>query len=85
MDGPKQVGTIGDVIADGLSMAIYCERADVRCWNHTEVDLPALSDRVGADYRVADFVARSVCSRCGARWPRVGIRMQPRHTGGFRT
>jgi len=84
MDGPRQVGTIGDIIASDFSMAIYCERADIRCWNHAEVDLPALRDQLGADYRVADFVARSVCSRCGARWPRVGIRVQPIHTGGMK-
>src|SRR6185437_7026926 len=82
MDGPRQVGTIGDIIASDFSMAIYCERADMRCWNHAEIDLPALRDRLGADYRLADFVARSVCSKCGARWPRVSVRVQPRHTGG---
>jgi len=37
MDGPKQVGTIGDIIAGGLSMAVYCQRADIKCWNHAEI------------------------------------------------
>jgi len=28
MDGPKQVGTVSDIIVDGLSMAIFRERAE---------------------------------------------------------
>ena len=41
------------------------------------VDLEALQARLGADYPVADLVARAVCSECGARWPKISITVHP--------
>jgi hypothetical protein len=37
----------------------------------------ALQARLGADYPVADLVARAVCSECGARWPKMSITVHP--------
>ena len=37
----------------------------------------ALKARLGADYPVADLVARAVCSECGARWPKISITVHP--------
>lgn len=79
---PPQVGTIGSIIADGHRMTIYCDAMD--CRNSANVNLEALRDRLGVDYRVADFVGRSKCSKCGARWPKISVRVAPIHTGGFR-
>ena len=52
---PPQVGTIGCTIADGLKMWISCNAFG--CRNNADVDLVALRDQRGADYRIADFVA----------------------------
>ena len=54
---PPQVGTVGGLIAGGLKMWISCNA--IGCRNNADVDLPALRDQLGADYRIADFVARS--------------------------
>jgi hypothetical protein len=50
-------------------MWIKCDAID--CRNQSDLDLEALRDRLGADYRISNFVARSNCSRCGARWPNI--------------
>jgi len=70
---PPQVGTIGSTIAAGLKMWISCDA--IGCRNNADVDLLALRDQLGADYRIADFVARSLCSKCGARWPQLSVRV----------
>lgn len=75
---PPHVGTIGGVIRDRHAMMIYCESHT--CLHGAPVDLEALRDRLGSDYRVADFVARSVCSKCGARWPKISIKVS--HASG---
>jgi hypothetical protein len=80
---PPHVGTIGSTIADGLHMTIYCDAMD--CRNNRALDLDEFGERYGRDMRVADFVGRSRCSRCGARWPKVSIRVAPIQTGGFDT
>lgn len=79
---PPQVGTFGGLIAQKLRLTIYC---DVRECHHSQtLDLEALSHELGPDYRVADFVARSRCSKCGAKWPQLSVRVGPIHTGGLR-
>jgi hypothetical protein len=40
--------------------------------------------RYGPNYRIADFVARSRCSKCGAKWPQLSVRVSPIQTGGMR-
>jgi hypothetical protein len=79
---PLQVGTIGDTIAARLHMTLYCDA--MGCHHSQAVDLEALSRELGADYPVADFVARSRCSKCGAKWPQLSVRVGPIHTGGSR-
>lgn len=79
---PPQVGTIGNAIANGHHMTVYCDA--MGCRNKADVNLEAMREQLGADYRVADFVARGKCSRCGARWPQISIRVAPINTGGFR-
>jgi hypothetical protein len=66
-------------------MEIYCQRPE--CHHHAPVDLEALRSEYGEDYRVSRFIARSSCSRCGARWPEIGITVTPienqRHHMGY--
>jgi hypothetical protein len=80
--GPPQVGTIGSTIAEKLHLTIVCDA--MGCHNRKTVDLEALSRELGADYRIADFVARSRCSKCGAKWPLLSVRVGLIHTGGMR-
>ena len=72
---PPQIGTIGEVIRQQLSMTIYCEHRG--CGHHAIVDLEGIQAEHGDDFRVSGFVARSRCSRCGARHPEVAIRVSP--------
>jgi hypothetical protein len=53
------------------------------CHHRKTVDLEALARDLGADYRIADFVARSKRSKCGAKWPQLSARVGPIHTGGM--
>jgi hypothetical protein len=79
---PPQVGTIGSTIADGLHMTIVCDA--IGCHNRKTVDLEALRLELGEDYRIADFVARAKCSKCGAKWPKLPVKVGAIHTGGMR-
>jgi hypothetical protein len=63
-------------------MWISCDA--IGCRNNADVDLEALARELGPDYRIADFVARSRCSKCGAKWPQLSVRVSPIQTGGMR-
>jgi len=78
---PPQVGAIGSTITAGLKMWISWDA--IGCRNNADVDLLALRDQLGADDRIADFVARSRCSKCRAKWPKLPVRVSPIHTGGM--
>jgi len=41
------------------------------------IDLEAIAERYGVELSVAEFVNRSVCSECGARWPNISISFEP--------
>jgi hypothetical protein len=56
-------------------MTIYYERRG--CGHRAAVDLKGIKTQHGDDFRVSGFVARSRCSRCGARHPQVTIRVSP--------
>jgi hypothetical protein len=40
------------------------------------IDLEAIAERYGAELSVAEFINRSVCSECGARWPNISITLE---------
>ena len=42
----------------------------------------AIAERYGAELPVAEFVNRSFCSECGARWPNISISLEPVSTLG---
>jgi hypothetical protein len=48
----------------------------------TRIDLEAIAERYGAELSVAEFLNRSVCSECGARWPNISISPEPFGTRG---
>ena len=72
---PDHIGTIGEVIRRRQHMEIYCQRPS--CCHNAPVDLEALRSEYGEDYTVSGFIARSSCSRCGGRWPVIGITVTP--------
>jgi hypothetical protein len=78
---PPHVGTIASTIADGLHMTICCDA--IGCHHRATVDLEVLRRELGENYRIADFVARSRCSKCGAKWRQLCVRVGPIHTGGM--
>jgi hypothetical protein len=41
-----------------------------------------IAERYGAKLSVAEFVNRSICSECGARWPNISITLEPGGTRG---
>ena len=79
---PPQVATVGSIIAGQLHMTIVCDA--MGCHNRKTVDLVALRRELGENYRIADFVARSCCGKCGAKWPQFSVRVGPIQTGGMR-
>jgi hypothetical protein len=41
------------------------------------IDIEAIAEHYGEELSVAEFVNRSVCSECGARWPDISISLEP--------
>jgi hypothetical protein len=79
---PPQVGTVGSTIAGGFKMWISCDA--IGCRHNADLDLVTLQAELGADYPIADFVARSRCGKCGAKWPQISVCLAPKYTGGMR-
>ena len=72
---PDHIGTIGDLIRRRQHIEIYCVRQGYH--HHAPVDLNGLRSEYGEGYAVAGFVARSRCSKCGARYPDIAITVTP--------
>ena len=64
----------------GHGLWVHCENRE--CLHRAHIDLEAIAERYGAELSVAEFVNRSVCSECGARWPNFSITLEPRGTRG---
>jgi hypothetical protein len=60
-----------------------CENRE--CLHRTCIDLEAIAERYGVELPVAEFVNRSVCSECGARWPNISISLEPVSTRGAKS
>ena len=69
------IGTIGGTIRMGHGLWVHCDNPE--CLHRARVDLEAIAERYGAEVPVAEFVNRSVCSECGARWPNISISLEP--------
>jgi hypothetical protein len=63
-------------------MTMVCDA--MGCHHRKTVDLDALAQELGPDCAISDLVARSRCSKCGAKWPKLSVRVGPIHTGGIR-
>ena len=59
----------------GHGLWMHCDNRE--CLHRARVDLEVIAERYGADLSVAEFVNRSVCSECGARWPGISISLEP--------
>jgi hypothetical protein len=77
---PNHVGTIGGTIRKGHGQWMRCNNRE--CLHRAHIDLEAIAGRYGAEVSVAEFVNRSVCSECGARWPYISISLEPVSTRG---
>ena len=71
---PNHVGTIGGTIRMGHGLWVHCDNRE--CLHRARVDLEAIAERYGVGLSVAEFVNRSVCSECGARWPNISITLE---------
>jgi len=80
---PNHVGTIGGTIRMGHGLWVHCDNRE--CLHRARVDLEAIGERYGEELSVAEFVNRSVCSECGARWPDISISLEPVSTRGAQT
>lgn len=73
----QSISTLGAIISDGYRITAYCENVD--CRHQVELDLPALAERLGADFpTVGDpnpLVAKLRCNACG--WKRIGLIVSP--------
>jgi hypothetical protein len=79
---PRQlVGTFADLMRYGHELTVNCDA----CQHRAAVSVPALADRLGDRYRVQTFIERAVCSKCGARWPKIGVTVVPAKTAGYRS
>ena len=68
---PRQlVGTFADLILYGHELTVNCEA----CQHRAPVSVPGLAARLGEHYRAQAFIERAVCSKCGARWPKLSVR-----------
>ena len=72
---PNHVGTIGEKIRMGHGLWVHCNNRE--CLHRARIDLEAIAERFGAELSLAEFVNRSVCSECGARWPNISITLEP--------
>ena len=70
---PPHVGTIGGVIRIGHGLHLYCLNRE--CQRRATIDMAAIAARYGEALAVAEFMARAVCSECGARWPNLDMKV----------
>ena len=79
---PRQlVGTFADLMRYGHELTVNCDA----CLHRSPANVPALATRLGERYRVQAFIERAVCSKCGARWPKLSVTVVPMKTSGYRS
>ena len=69
-------GCVGGSSGGGMASSFIASRRWCRS-HRARIDLEAIAERYGAELAVAEFVNRSVCSECGARWPNISISLEP--------
>jgi hypothetical protein len=74
------IGSFADLIRLGHELTVNCDS----CRHRAVVSVPALATRLGDNYRVQAFIERSICSKCGARWPKLSVTVTPERSVGYR-
>jgi hypothetical protein len=69
-------GTVAHVMLSDQYLSIYCES----CHHRNSVDLLAQVEAHGEAYRLQSFIDSAVCSKCGARWPKLSASLIPMRT-----
>jgi hypothetical protein len=69
-------GTLAHVMLSDQYLSMYCEY----CHHRASVDLLAQVEAHGEAYRLQAFIDRAVCSKCGARWPKLSVSLIPVRT-----
>ena len=75
------VGTFAHLIFYNHELTVNCDACQCRA----PVSVPGLAARLGEQYRVQAFIERAVCSKCGARWPKLSVTVVPVKTAGYRS
>jgi hypothetical protein len=70
------VGTLAHVMLSDEYLSVYCES----CHHGTTANLLEQVEAHGEAYRLQAFVDRAVCSKCGARWPKLSVTLTPVRT-----
>ena len=65
--------TLADLVRSGQDLIVHCES----CWHRASVDLLAQVEAHGEAYGLQAFIDRAVCSKCGARWPKLSVSLIP--------
>jgi hypothetical protein len=66
-------GTLAHVMLADQYLSTYCES----CHYRASVNLLAQVEAHGEAYRLQAFIDRAVCSKCGARWPKLSVSLIP--------
>jgi hypothetical protein len=74
-----RVGTIGDLVDQGRTIWIDCEK----CGHRAELDPAAIAAAHGRGLPVQRFLERCYCSGSRARYPQIGMIVPPKTSGGF--
>jgi hypothetical protein len=67
------VGTLAHVMLSDQYLLMYCES----CHHRTSVDLLAQVEAHGEAYSLQTFIDGAVCSKSGARWPKLSVTLTP--------
>lgn len=67
------VETLAHVMQSDQYLAMYCES----CHHRASVNLLAQVEVHGEAYRLQAFIDGAVCSKCGARWPKLSVALIP--------
>ena len=76
MDAEHKPVSIAEVIAGGQTISTHC----LACGHRGELDPRVLAVVEGDTTTMGAIEPRLRCDRCGARFPRVGLRTPPRMT-----
>lgn len=66
-------GTLAHLLNSGQEVVVHCES----CWHRAPVDLRIEIEFHGEAYSLQSFIDGVVCSKCGARWPKLNVSVMP--------